>query len=176
MGNGNKIRSWKDSWIPNVGPLIDYLLVSANINVDSLLCDLSIEEGNWNFDVLQAWLLKEVIYLIRGIPTSHPLEGPDRLSSRHTSIGVLSIKSTFKIVKEDSWGPKDKLWKKTWKLLGPQRVRFFIWTILKQRLLTNAERTRRGIAVDPWCLVCGHELEDIIHIIRGYTLAKEVRN
>ncbi|MBA0743465.1 hypothetical protein Gogos_006137 [Gossypium gossypioides] len=46
-------------------------------------------------------------------------------------------------------------------------------TILKQRLLTNAERARRGLAEDPSCPICGHASEDILHVIRNCTLAKE---
>ncbi|MBA0711340.1 hypothetical protein Golax_010535 [Gossypium laxum] len=73
----------------------------------------------------------------------------------------------------DSWNSRDETWKKVWKFLGPQRVRFFFWTILKQRLLTNAKRVRRGLAVDPSCPICGHDSEDILHIIRDCMATKE---
>ncbi|MBA0670523.1 hypothetical protein Goklo_024295, partial [Gossypium klotzschianum] len=43
-----------------------------------------------------------------------------------------------------------------------------------KRLLTNAERVRRGLAEDPSCPIYGHSSKDISHIIRDYTLAKEV--
>lgn len=78
------------------------------------------------------------------------------------------------MLKEETWNPKDELRKKAWKFLGLQRVRFFFWIALKQRLLTNAERARCGIAADPSCPMCGYESEDILHIIRDCTLAKEV--
>ncbi|KAL1119222.1 hypothetical protein V6Z11_D01G089000 [Gossypium hirsutum] len=37
VGDGNKIRCWTGQWIPNVGPLINYLPASANVNTDCLL-------------------------------------------------------------------------------------------------------------------------------------------
>ncbi|MBA0688536.1 hypothetical protein Goari_006313 [Gossypium aridum] len=78
------------------------------------------------------------------------------------------------MLKEESWNPKYELWKKAWELLRQRRVHFFFWTVLKQRLLTNAERAKRGLAEDPSCLICGHASEDILHVTRNCTLAKEV--
>ncbi|KAA3489715.1 Non-LTR retroelement reverse transcriptase [Gossypium australe] len=45
---------------------------------------------------------------------------------------------------------------------------------LRMRLLTNTERARRGLAEDPSCPICGPPSEDILHVIRDCTLAKEV--
>lgn len=38
------------------------------------------------------------------------------------------------------------------------------------KLLTNAERCRRGLVDDPLCAVCGNGLESIMHISRGCRL------
>ncbi|KAH1074841.1 hypothetical protein J1N35_027169 [Gossypium stocksii] len=57
---------------------------------------------------------------------------------------------------------------------GPQRVRQFIWLALKQRLLTNSKRVRRGIAQDASCQLCGHFLEDNLHTLRDCPLAKNI--
>lgn len=52
---------------------------------------------------------------------------------------------------------------------------FFIWTVLKQRLLTNAERVQREIGADPSYLFCGHGLEDVLHVFRDCSATKDVR-
>lgn len=62
-----------------------------------------------------------------------------------------SIKSAFKALKEESWNSKDELWKRVWKIPGPQIVRLFFWTVFKERFLTNAKRVRCGLVVDPSC-------------------------
>ncbi|MBA0628908.1 hypothetical protein Godav_023538, partial [Gossypium davidsonii] len=77
------------------------------------------------------------------------------------------------MLKEGDWNLKDEKWKSVWKLPGPQRVRFFIWTALQERLLSNVERVRRGLAVDPSCTICGFHLEDILHILRDCAVAKD---
>ncbi|KAH1090753.1 hypothetical protein J1N35_018010 [Gossypium stocksii] len=130
-------------------------------------------EDNWNINFLQDWLPNEIISHILRISPPHPVEGPDRLVWRHTSTEAFSVKSAYKVLKEDSWSTIDELWKKAWIIPGPQRVRFFFWTFLKQRLLTNVERVRRGLAVDASCQICGHASEDILHIIRDCPMAKE---
>ncbi|MBA0765640.1 hypothetical protein Gotri_014800, partial [Gossypium trilobum] len=96
------------------------------------------------------WLPDDLIQPIVGFPPRHPFEGFDRLSWHHTSTGAFSIKSAYKMMNV-SWNSRDETLKKVWKFLGPQGVRFFLLTILKQRLLTNAERVRRGLAVDHSC-------------------------
>ncbi|KAK5839190.1 hypothetical protein PVK06_007960 [Gossypium arboreum] len=148
VGDGNRIRCRKDQWIPNVGPLIKYLPALANINTDCLLSDLVTGEGNWNLKFLQEWLPEEVIFQIMGIPPPHPTEGPDRLSWRHTSTRAFSVKSAYKMLKEDSWNSRDELWKTT---------------------------VRRGLANDASCSICGHASENILHIIRDCTVAKEAK-
>ncbi|KAK8601199.1 hypothetical protein V6N12_051041 [Hibiscus sabdariffa] len=42
----------------------------------------------------------------------------------------------------------------------------FLWLVLRQRLLTNAERVRRGMSFDPSCSCCGCFTETILHILR----------
>ncbi|KAA3486519.1 non-LTR retrotransposon transposase [Gossypium australe] len=61
-----------------------------------------------------------------------------------------------------------------WKIPGPQRVKHFIWVIIKKRLLTNSERVRRGIAQDATCHLCGHIKEDTLHVLRDCPFAREI--
>lgn len=48
--------------------------------------------------------------------------------------------------------------------------------MFKQRLLTNAERTRRGIGIDPTCGICGQEYEDVLHTLWDCTAARDIWN
>ncbi|MBA0732732.1 hypothetical protein Gogos_016803, partial [Gossypium gossypioides] len=58
------------------------------------------------------------------------------------------------------------------KFQGPHRIRFFIWLALKQRLLRNAERGRRGFGSSSACGLCGHDYEDVLHILRNCNAAR----
>ncbi|KAK5824613.1 hypothetical protein PVK06_019394 [Gossypium arboreum] len=80
----------------------------------------------------------------------------------------------FRVLKEGVWNPINKKWKIVWKCPGPQRVRVFLWMVLQGRLLSNVERVWRGILDDSSCLICGHYLEDVLHILRDCPTAKDV--
>ncbi|KAE8728847.1 Pyrophosphate--fructose 6-phosphate 1-phosphotransferase subunit beta 1 [Hibiscus syriacus] len=56
----------------------------------------------------------------------------------------------------------------------PVPIRSFIWLVLHQRLMTNSERCRRGIAVDHLSQVCATAEETIIHVLRDCTTARMV--
>ena len=64
-----------------------------------------------------------------------------------------------------NWNDPDSIWPKVWKLPVAQRVRTFIWLLLKKRLLINEERSRRGFSSDKSCSLCLSDLESIDHVI-----------
>ncbi|MBA0791934.1 hypothetical protein Gohar_016475 [Gossypium harknessii] len=64
------------------------------------------------------------------------------------------------------------VWQIPWKFQGPQRVGFFIWMTLKDRLLTNVERMKRGLGDNSACGICGHNIEDALHVIGDCYTAK----
>ncbi|KAH1067662.1 hypothetical protein J1N35_032649 [Gossypium stocksii] len=145
IGNGRTVRCWEDNWVPTVGPLNQYIPIHEDV-------------------------------VSRIISISPPSEsaGPDILSWFRTTSGVFSVKNVYFLLKEESWNPNDKNWNVVWKVPGPQRVKQFIWLVLKRQLLTNSERVRRGIAQDASCQLCGHSLEDNLHTLRDCPFAKEI--
>ncbi|MBA0764219.1 hypothetical protein Gotri_013583 [Gossypium trilobum] len=66
-----------------------------------------------------------------------------------TSSGCFSIKSAYCKINESSWNPREEAWKLPWK------------------------RLRRGVSSDAICLICGHEIEDVLHAIRDCEATKE---
>ncbi|KAA3489594.1 reverse transcriptase [Gossypium australe] len=152
VGDGTTIRGWEDIWIPDVGPLVNHVPAHANLNLDSTLKDWVLQDGSWNVDMMRIWLSDDIIKRIVCILHRIKLE-----------------------VKTESFGlrPKDDIWKHIWKYKGPQRVRLFFWLVINQRLFTNSERARRGIGQSSACPRCGHELEDIMHVLRDCLNSKE---
>ncbi|KAH1066052.1 hypothetical protein J1N35_031039 [Gossypium stocksii] len=57
-----------------------------------------------------------------------------------------SVRSAYWTLKESSWGPSDDAWKPVWK---------------------------RGIGHSSVCSLCGHDSEDILHVLRDCQMAKE---
>lgn len=44
---------------------------------------------------------------------------------------------------------------------------------MKQRLLTNSERARRGLGQNSECLLCGQDSENLLHVLRDCLITKE---
>ncbi|MBA0769986.1 hypothetical protein Gotri_018671, partial [Gossypium trilobum] len=93
-----------------------------------------------------------------------------------TTSGSFFVKSTYEKLREGLWNSKESIWQLPWKFQGLQRVRFFIWLTLKEQLLTNAEKTRRGIGMNIACGICGHDYENVLHVLRDCIAAKDIWN
>ncbi|KAA3453503.1 reverse transcriptase [Gossypium australe] len=130
-------------------------------------------DGSWNIDMLHIWLSEDILKRVVSIPPPHLDGGEDRIIWARSGSSSFSIRSTYWTLKENSWRPKDDNWKIIWKYQGPQRVRIFLWLVTNQRLLTNSERSRRGIAQSSACQRCDHNLEDIMHVLCDCLMAKE---
>ncbi|KAA3476291.1 putative LRR receptor-like serine/threonine-protein kinase [Gossypium australe] len=123
--------------------------------------------------MLRLWLPDDKLKRIVSIPPPHPGDGEDRIIWARSGTGSFSIRSAYWTLKENSWRPKDDNWKVVWKYQGPQRVRIFLWLVANQRLLTNSERSRRGIAHSIACPRCGHNPKDIMHVLRDCLMARD---
>ncbi|KAA3461669.1 LINE-1 reverse transcriptase isogeny [Gossypium australe] len=174
VGDGSTIRGWKDTWIPDVGPLFPYVFTHYRLNLDSTLKDWVLQDDSWNVDMLRIWLSEDMIRHIVSIPPPHSAGGEDRIIWARSGSGSFSVRSAYWALKENTWSPKDDIWKLIWKYQGPQRVCLFLWIVAKQRLFTNSERVRRGIGQSSAYPQCGHDNEDIMHVLRDCLTSKEV--
>lgn len=130
------------------------------------LSNIVSSDGSWNLEFFRLWVTKEIIDRIVASLPLHPSFGPDGIIWKGISIGSLTLKRAYGTLREGSWNLEEPIWQLPWKFKGSQRVRFFLWLALKQRLLANAERARRGLGIDGVCQVCGHGSEDIMHVLR----------
>jgi hypothetical protein len=57
------------------------------------------------------------------------------------------------------------IWKLLWKSKIPIKVRIFAWKALSDGLATEMNKMRRHILVSGVCQICGHEREDVFHVL-----------
>lgn len=77
------------------------------------------------------------------------------------------MKSTLQLIRTDDEDIHQDSWGKLWKLRLPQRIRFFLWLVFRDRLMSNTNRVLRHLIQDPSCSVCGAQEEDVEHILRS---------
>ncbi|KAH1091417.1 hypothetical protein J1N35_018674 [Gossypium stocksii] len=88
IGNGRTVHCWEDNWVPNVGPLKQYVPGHDNIVVHSKVSEMVMDNGDWNIDLFRLWLPEEVISRIISIPPPLDIVRPDILSWSKTTTGV----------------------------------------------------------------------------------------
>ncbi|KAK8561554.1 hypothetical protein V6N12_048620 [Hibiscus sabdariffa] len=165
LGDGTSIDIWNDTWVPRLGPLRAWLR-SWSPSVAALnFEDLLRYDRHWDVDRLSILLMPDAIPFIIGIPPPI-VNANDTLSWNLTPTGTFSVSSAYAQLLESAWEAIDSKWSWIWSLAVTPRIRMFVWLTLKQRLMTNVERCRRGLSSNAPCLSCGCVSETIIHILR----------
>lgn len=88
--------------------------------------------------------------------------------------GRFTVASAYAIASEAPVTNNKEKWKDIWKLQVPNKVCIFIWILKQRRLMTNVERSRRGLTTDTRCPLCGEYNEDDDHCIRKCVQAAEI--
>ncbi|KAL1148305.1 hypothetical protein V6Z11_A10G116700 [Gossypium hirsutum] len=174
LGDSSTIRCWKNLLIPGMGSLFSKIPSFTNLDLNCHVREFINSDGSWNLDLFRVWLSQEVICRIISIPPPHSNSGSDRVIWVRSSSRAFSIRSAYWALKEPYWNSLDENWKSIWKYPEPQRVRFFLLLASQQKLLTNSERVRRGIGHSTSCALCGYEIEDLSHVLRDCSFAKDV--
>ncbi|KAL7211807.1 hypothetical protein ACSBR2_014628 [Camellia fascicularis] len=170
VGNGKDISFWTDWWCGKQ-PLSQHNNTSQidnTVMVNSVLDD----EGNWDtnilFNLVSQQDLNEILKIYRPRFVTFP-DAPTWVPS-HT--GNFTSASTFNFITDSDLTNRD--WKWIWKIKIPQKLRFFLWLILKGRLLTNQLRLVKHLAPSDICPRCGQHREDMKHLLRDCPTSKDI--
>ncbi|KAA3488563.1 LINE-type retrotransposon LIb DNA, Insertion at the S11 site-like protein [Gossypium australe] len=106
VGDGSLINCWSDPWIPKFGHLLNHIPSRSNMERENMLSSMVSED---------------VVRRIMGIPPPQLEVDPDRITWAGSSKGYFSIKSAFWKIREETWNPKNDIWKLPWKIQSPQR-------------------------------------------------------
>ena len=74
-----------------------------------------------------------------------------------TGDGVPTTKSFFRFITNSELAGTPSDWQWIWKLNCPQRLRFFMWMVVHDRLLTNSYREHIGFADSSLCPRCNDQ-------------------
>lgn len=162
IGNGSKIRFWKDLWcgttvLQNSFPLIFAISKDKYITVRQ-----ASEDGRtWNIEVtryLQDWEVEEYEKLLQTIASHLPNNGEDKLSWNHTKNDIFSVRSLYDFFCNSS-APKNCQIPHKAHLENPapsQRnpAAFFAWNATKERILTLDNLMKRGFQLASRCFLC----------------------
>ena len=131
------------------------------------------DNGVWKWDIFQHLLPPIVLHAIQST-SIEPTGTEPSCFWNLTSSGQFTTKSANHESKSLNWNNAEEKWVRLWKLPMAQRVKTFTWLLLKGRLLTNAERHRRGMTQDQSCTLCQGGIENINHVFKDCPLASSI--
>ncbi|CAN1800931.1 Putative ribonuclease H protein At1g65750 [Linum perenne] len=90
--------------------------------------------------------------------------------------GQFSIKSAYRIASRLECPKLEDPWLSVWRWKGPNRIRFFLWLAVQEKIMTNLGRMHRHLTTDSSCDACPGENETVLLVIRDCKFAAEVWN
>ncbi|XP_019157963.1 PREDICTED: uncharacterized protein LOC109154684 [Ipomoea nil] len=170
VGDGRSINVWTDWWVGNIPLGLDQNVVVPEGLESCMVSDFIFPSRTWDLPKLQEILLENIINNIRAIPITLNDRARDSIGWTNSELGKFTTKSAYSCVagiwKLNCWNMDgdNNDWEWIWKLNCWEKIKVFIWLILKGRLLTNVERFRRHIAESNSCPCCGSEEESLRHL------------
>ncbi|CAN1839814.1 Putative ribonuclease H protein At1g65750 [Linum perenne] len=118
-------------------------------------------------------LTRDAIDVVAGMSPPRADKGEDDWVWGLESSGLFSVKTAYNLICETESRPTSSWWKAVWKWNGPNRIRHFLWLAVRDKLLTNDVRCRRGFCPDAVCNCCGSGNETILHVLRDCEFARD---
>lgn len=162
LGNGMTTRFWTDKWLQEESNLSSVARITVN-EEDKLqtVSQFLNPQGNWNFNLLDAYLPSRIVQKIRSLPPPSPLNGVDSFVWLRNQNGEFITRSAYNSLMESQ---------NIWKWQGPQMMKIFLWQTTHNRLLTTAKRSSWS-GDSPDCKHCTGTVETIIHALRDCPVA-----
>ena len=184
IGVGDKVRVWRDNWIPRGNLKITGKQSHTRIKWVSELIDPVTR--TWNEELIRKILLPhdvDEVLKIR-LPQS---TSEDFIAWHFERSGVFLVRSVYRLAINDRDGNGDlgqsstepsgerKIWSVLWKANVPPKIRNFGWCLATESLGVQTNIHKRGLEVFPTCSICGMEPEDGYHAVMRCTKAKALR-
>ncbi|CAN1762611.1 Putative ribonuclease H protein At1g65750 [Linum perenne] len=173
--NGRTTEFWTARWVDRGIRLIELVDdPDAEINTEDMVSDFVDSDGCWDVNRLTSCLPAEAVDMVVGMTLPCDDRGEDQWVWGGENHGQFSIKSAYKLIHDCADPSSTDPWMTIWNWKGPNRVRFFLWLAVQDKLLTNGSRVRRHMTTDGSCPICHAAEETTIHVLRDCTFAKDV--
>ncbi|WMV26208.1 hypothetical protein MTR67_019593 [Solanum verrucosum] len=138
VGNGNKIKFWRDGWIDQI-PLSESFpdLFSICNNPEARVCECWTTQG-WDLSfrsLLNDWEVDRVASFLGKLGgTNLVTNAPDRVIWKHNKDGKFTVNSAYKKGIQVGVRGYHHHWKSIWRGLIPTKVKCFTWPLFSYRI------------------------------------------
>jgi len=172
IGDGRQTLFWSHRWLDGMVPEEQTHMPIPEDHVRRRVYDYWQPNSGWDWDQLATFLPSPVLNRVASFRLCSEEIG-DQVFWHADSSGSFTIKSALQLIRDSNEAAVAN-WTWVWKLCAPQCIRMFLWLLLHNRLLINAERFRRHLSTNPYCERCQTAVEDLDHLFRRCPVAEEV--
>jgi hypothetical protein len=173
VGNGASTNIWHDPWVVREGN--PYVISPKHNNLVDQVADLiNPVSGDWDKELVRDCLWTADVVHVLQMPVRGNLD--DCWAWRLNQKGIFSVKSAYWLHRTllDDKGCSSGVQQAPeagsfcrndiWSCPCPPNVRQFLWRIAHDSIPHRCNIARKGIDIDPLCLVCGRLNEDGAHL------------
>nr|GLL43294.1 uncharacterized protein LOC109158583 [Ipomoea trifida] len=117
-----------------------------------------LQNNSWNIPKLQDIIPDTFVDAIRAILIPLGDQNKDIIGWPNGEAGMFSVKLTYFCIASTNGDIKDWSW--LWRLSCREKIKTFLCTTLKGRLLTSSERYRRHLTENNLCPYCGSKSKE----------------
>jgi hypothetical protein len=182
IGDGATAGIWHDRWIP-LPSTFKIQSQPKSIQINAKVKELiDVDTKWWNMQRLKENFSSEEVRAITSIPLSG-VGHSDVKVWRGTDSGLFTVRSAYHLANEIERTSEPEcsrrrdvsdLWKIIWQLQMPNADKNFMWRACHNILPTRDNLLKRRIIKDPWCPICGIEVETATHILWACPSAVDV--
>jgi ribonuclease HI len=171
IGDGRNVDAWNDVWIEEGLRVSD-----LNLQIPELLQDVKVSaltdmEGNWNWNLFHDWMPTSLIQKIAAVPPPAVDSGDDKLLGTGTDGEKFVVTDMYNILCGFTNNNIETMWVNVWNLSVPERIKFFMWKVCHERILTNDVKARMRID-SGMCSFCASTVETCLHALRDCVRAR----
>ncbi|KAL2898047.1 hypothetical protein RDABS01_039829, partial [Bienertia sinuspersici] len=174
VGNGQRTLFWDHSWATDL-PLSSEAIQTIPESIEgATVSEMWDASTGWKWDLFGDYLPSDILKRIASHELVEDMEAGDLVYWKGSTHGKFSIKYALKIIRNEESPSSNNQWELVWRAPVQQRIRAFMWLLMHDRLMSNANRVKRRISDDPGCPRCGGPEETLLHLFRDCPIAQNI--
>ncbi|KAF7810226.1 putative ribonuclease H protein At1g65750 family [Senna tora] len=164
---GRNTKFWLDQWVPGfpcLATVSNFIIPQDEIN--KTVSDFTTDSGDWDWQGFAHNLPKECLVNIEGIQAPQRDAGEDSWFWNLTHNVEFTVKSAYSSYYVNYVSANNVNWKTIWRCDTVEKIRFFLWQLGHESIMTENQRKKRGFTNCDRCKRCGRNVEDASHAIR----------
>lgn len=138
------------------------------------VCEMWDHNLGWKRETFAEYLPISVLKSIQAYKLIDDESCNDAFFWNKAASGCFSIKSAIKLMHDPTLDEEHPDWKVIWAAKAQNRIKFFLWLALHNRLMCNEVRVARHLSNDMNCPLCHHHPESLLHALRDCLHARKL--